>query len=102
VSIVVGSTLGLVFRPLALTIPARVPVRNTVSVETRSIKAASFGACFIGCVIKSSAYNIDDTDIAKTIARIIPIVTMSRACSSSAVNLRLAIDYALLKKILST
>jgi alanine racemase len=98
VSLVVGSTLGLVFKPFALTIPAKVPVKNTVSVETKSIKAASLGACFIGCVIKSNAYNIDDTDIAKTTAKIMPIVTMSLACSSSAVNLRLAIIYYSLVK----
>ena len=55
------------------------------------MKAASFGACAIGCVINSSAYKRLKTDPAKTIARIIPMLTIKRACSSSGVKRFLAI-----------
>ena len=71
---------------MALSIPASVPVRKTHNVETRSINAASFGACAIGCVMKSKAYRRLKTDPAKTIARIMPMLTIKRACNSSGVK----------------
>jgi hypothetical protein len=72
---------------LADTIPARVPVRNTHRVDTRSIAALSFGACSPkGWVINKNAYSKENTEPANTMARIIPIATINLACNSSGLS----------------
>jgi hypothetical protein len=40
--------------PLDATMPDNVPVKNTTIVDIKSMKAASLGACFSGCEIKSN------------------------------------------------
>jgi hypothetical protein len=42
------------FMPLDATMPDNVPVKNTTIVDIKSMKAASLGACFSGCEIKSN------------------------------------------------
>jgi hypothetical protein len=75
------------FKPLEAKTPPSDPVRNTVSVVSKSMKALSLGACWlIGCVTNINAYNIPITDKAKTTARVHPIKTMSLACNSSGVR----------------
>jgi hypothetical protein len=55
-------------------------------VDTRSIKAASFGLWDVrGWVMKMSAYSIESTDVANTTAKVIPIIKISRAWISSGV-----------------
>ena len=67
--------------------PASVPVKNTHKVETKSIAALSFGACSPkGWVMNRNAYNNENTDPANTIAKMIPMATIRRACNSSGVN----------------
>jgi hypothetical protein len=67
-----------------MTSPPNEPVRNTVSVFSKSMNAASFGACeLIGCVTNMSAYTNPITDIANTNANTRPTVKISLAWSSS-------------------
>jgi hypothetical protein len=75
------------FMPLDATMPDNVPVKNTTIVDIKSMKAASLGACFSGCEIKSNPYVMPITMVQKTIASSTPTVTIMRACSSSAVYL---------------
>ena len=80
----VSPDFALDLSPLPASTPPSEPVRKIASVLSKSIKAASLGACApIGCVTKISAYVMPTVTIKNTAASVAPIIKMSCACISS-------------------
>lgn len=68
---------GLDFSPFPASTPPRDPVKKIERVFSKSMKAASLGACApIGCVTKISAYVMPRVTIKKTNAKVAPIMRM--------------------------
>ena len=85
-----GFSVGLSFSPFDASTDPNAPVRKTVKVVSRSMKALSFGACDpSGWVTNIKAYKMPKMLIIKTNASVMPIKTIRRAFSCSFVYLRL-------------
>ena len=80
----VSPDFALDLSPLPASTPPNEPVRKIASVLSKSIKAASLGACApIGWVTKINAYVMPTVTIKNTAASVAPIIKISCACISS-------------------